>query len=242
MREFSRWAAIVIDMDGRELAQLRNGHGWENSVEPRRHILSAHHRWMASQPLELVLAPGDDVRLETRYSQWTGRITLARIDDGQIVPSVHPPGTPLAAQVLGVTETRRSEESIGTDSFRIDNTSGRGRLTRNLRVTREWSRMVSLDLHAHRGVSIAAQIGPNWLALKTSIEQSLEHTYGISVSRREEFAEEIGIEIEPGADISVILTWKRIWQHGFAHVLTQDSQANAPFRMAVGVTFDQTIR
>ena len=102
--------------------------------------------------------------------------------------------------------------------------------------------MVSLDLHASHSISGDAQIGPNWLALKASIEQILEHTYAISVSRREEFAEEISVEIEPGADVTVILTWKRIWQHGLAHVLAQGRQANVPFRMAVGVTFDQSIR
>jgi hypothetical protein len=116
-------------------------------------------------------------------------------------------------------------------------------VTRTVRVTKEWNRMVSLDLHASRSVSGGAQICPDWLvALKTSIEQTLERTYAISVSRREEFAEEFGVEIEPGADVSVILTWKRIWQHGLAHVLTQGRQADVSFRMAVGVTFDQAIR
>lgn len=145
-------------------------------------------------------------------------------------------------QVLEVAETHRSEELIGTDRHRIDNTSGVGRVTRTMRVTKEWSRMVSLDLHASDGVSTRAQIGPNWLALKGSIEQNLEHTYAVSVNRREEFAEEIGVEIEPGADVTVILTWKRIWQHGVAHVLAQGRQVNVPYRMAVGITIDQSIR
>lgn len=63
------------------------------------------------------------------------------------------------------------------------------------------------------------QIGPDGLAFKTRIEQSLEHAYAISANRREEFFEEIGVEIEADADVTVILTWKRIWQHGVADVL-----------------------
>jgi hypothetical protein len=156
------------------------------------------------------------------------------------VHSFRPPAP--AAQILGVTETHRSEEPIGTETRRINNTSGVGRLTRTIRVTKEWTRMVSLDLHTGHSISGSAQIGPNWLALKTNIEQGLEHTYAISATRREEFAEELGVEIEPGADVTVILTWKRIWQHGLVHVLTRGYQSNVPFRMAIGVTFDQSSR
>lgn len=100
--------------------------------------------------------------------------------------------------------------------------------------------MVSLDLHASRNDSYGGQGGPNWLAFKANIEQGLAHSYAISANRREEFAEEIGVEIEPGADVTVILIWKRIWQHGVANVLIQGRQSSVPFRMAVGVTFDQS--
>jgi hypothetical protein len=145
-------------------------------------------------------------------------------------------------QVLGVTEAQRSEEPIGTDTRKIGNTSGVGRVTRTIRVTKEWSRMVSLDLHERDTGATGTTVGPNWLKLKTSIEQSLEHTYAISISRREEFAEEIGVELESGADVTVVLAWKRIWQHGVAHVLIQGRRVNVPYRMAVGITFDQSIR
>jgi hypothetical protein len=191
-----------------------------------------------SKPLELMLAPGDDVRLETRISPWVAKLSLVQKDGGTAGAPVGPSAPLPAIQVLGVTETHRSEEPIGTDTRRIDNTSGTGRLTRTIRVTKEWTRMVSLDLHESGNIIV----GVNWLALKASIEQTLEHTYAISVSRREESAEEISVEIEPGADATIILTWKRIWQHGLAHVPAQGRQVNVPFRMAVGVTFDQTIR
>jgi hypothetical protein len=110
------------------------------------------------------------------------------------------------------------------------------RLTRTIRVTKEWSRMVSANLHETRNGSGGAQIGSNWLRLRASVEWSLERTYAISASRREEFAEEIGVEIEPGADVTVVLTWKRIWQHGQADVLIRGRQTSVPYRMAVGIT------
>jgi hypothetical protein len=235
---------MVIEMDGRELTRLWIGQNWASHVEPGQHILRIRQWWARSKsPLKLMLAPGDDVRLETRISPWTGKHSLVQKDGGTTGPPARPPAPPPAIQVLGFTDTHRSEEPIGTDPpRRIDNASGTGRVTRTIRVTKEWNRMVSLDLHASDSISLGIVTGPNWLALKASIEQTLEHTYAISVSRREEFAEEISVEIEPGADATVILAWKRIWQHGFAHVLAQGRQANVPIRMAVGVTFDQAIR
>jgi hypothetical protein len=229
-----------IEMDGRDLARVANGQDWAGDVEPGRHLL-----WVrcglnrSKEPLELVLAPGDDVRLQTRLSN--NRLSLVRTDRATAGPPVGSHASPLAVQVLGVTETHRSAEPIGTDTRQIDNTSGAGRVTRTIRVTMEWTRMVSLDLHEGDTDASGITVGPNWLALKTSIEHSLERTYAISVSRREEFAEEIGVEIDPGADVTVNLAWKRIWQHGLARVLAQGSEANVPFRMAVGVTFDQSM-
>lgn len=233
-------AAMIIEMDGRELTRLPSGGDWVGYVEAGRHILQVR-AWPYRPLLELMLAPGDDVRVEARISGWGGPV-LVRTDGVTTGPHVHPSAPPPDVQVLGITETHRSEEPIGAETRRVDNTSGVGRVTRTIRVTEEWSRMVSLDLDVRQSVSVGAQIGPNRLALKTSIEQSLERTYAISVSRREEFAEEIGVEIEPGADVTVLLTWKRIWQHGTAHVMTEGRQAKLPFRMAVGVTFDQGIK
>lgn len=243
-----RPAVMVIEMDGRELTRLRNGRTWAGDVEPGRHILRVSNWLPPSPPLERVLAPGDDVRLEARirgreagFWAW-GSPLLVPTDAVTTDPPVGPSVPPSTVQVLGVSETHRSEEPIGTETRRVDNTSGVGRVTRTIRVTEEWSRMVSLELHERHGDSTGITVGPSWLALKTSIEQSLEHTYAISANRREEFAEEIGVEIEPGADVTVIFSWKRIWQHGVAHVLTQGGEVNVPFRMAVGVTFDQSSR
>ncbi|WP_239313182.1 hypothetical protein [Frankia sp. Cj3] len=140
-----------------------------------------------------------------------------------------------------MTETHRSEEPIGTETRRIDNTAGTSRLTRTMRVTREWSRTVSLDLNASHRASIGAQAGPAWLALQPSVEQTLSDNYSVSAGRREEFAEEIGVEVEPGTALTVVLAWKRLWQHGMVHLLSRGRQVELPFRVAVGITFDQSI-
>jgi hypothetical protein len=63
----------------------------------------------------------------------------------------------------------------------------------------------------------------------------------VSAGPREEFAEEIGITVERGTALAIVLAWKRLWQHGVVHVLSQGRQVDVPFRVAVGITFDQSM-
>ena len=241
-------ARMVIEVDGREVGRVRNGQNLVTHVESGRRNLRAR-MWpnkfgaYRSMLLELTLAPGEDVRLEPRISKsaWASEVSLARIDGGVTVPPTQS-AAPLAAQVLDVTEIHRSEEPIGTETRRIDNTAGASRLTRTMRVTREWSRTVSLDLNASHGTSVGEQIGPNWLELRTNVEQTLSRTYTASAGRREEFAEEIGVEVEPGTALTIVLAWKQLWQHGRVRVLSQGRQVDVPFRVAVGITFDQSTK
>jgi hypothetical protein len=248
-RPSSPWTGagtVVIEVDGKEVGRLRNGQDLVTHVESGRRNLRVRLRGSGQSPkagqlLELTLAPGEYMRLETKISGWTGQPSLVRADGIVTVPPA-PRGASAAAQVLGVTETHRSEEPIGTDTYRIDNTSASAKLTRTIRVTRRWSRMVSLDLNSGHSLTGGGQIGPPWLALRTGIEQSLSHTYSVATDHSEEFAEEFGIEVGPGDDTTVILAWKRLWQHGVVDVWSEGRQARLPFRLAVGITFDQSIR
>jgi hypothetical protein len=231
--------AVLIEVDGREVGRLRNGQNLVTHVESGRRNLRARQWTSPGVPLELDLAPGEEVQLEIKMVG-ANRLTLIRADEAAAV-SPEPPAAPQVAQVLGVTETHRSEEPIGTETRRIDNTSGPARVTRTMRVTREWSRTVSLDHTSSDGTSTGAQVGPDWLALRTSVEQSLSQTYSVSTGRREEFVEEISVEVDPGTAVTVVLAWKRLWQHGVVHVLSGGSPVEVPFRLAVGITYDQSM-
>ena len=230
--------AVLIEVDGREVGRLRNGQNLVTHVESGRRNLRARQWTSPGVPLELDLAPSEEVELEIKMVGYN-KLTLIRTDGGAAV-SAEPPAAPQAAQILGVTETHRSEEPIGTETRRIDNT-GPARVTRTMRVTREWSRTVSLDHTSSDGTSTGAQVGPDWLALRTSVEQSLSQTYSVSTGSREEFVEEIGVEVEPGTAVTVVLAWKRLWQHGVVHVLSRGSQVEVSFRLAAGITFDQSM-
>lgn len=78
------WALIgmVIELDGREIGWVRKSEDLTAYVEPGRHILQARRSTAKSEPVELVLAPGENVQLEVRlYTKnfWDLRKTLTMI-------------------------------------------------------------------------------------------------------------------------------------------------------------------
>jgi hypothetical protein len=108
-------SAMVIEVDGREVGRLRNGQDLVTYVEPGRHILQARGIGK-SEPVELVLAPGEDVRLETRlYTKeiWHlfKRLSMVRTD------------------VAGGTPPNGGETPPGTGTTRIGPRQARLRLT-----------------------------------------------------------------------------------------------------------------
>jgi hypothetical protein len=223
--------AVSIEVDGLEVGRLRNGQNLVTHVEPGRRNLRARQWTSPGVPLELDLAAGEEVQLEIKMIG-ANKLTLVRTDvDATVSPE---------PQILDITETHRSEEPIGTETRRIENLTGAARVTRTMRVTREWRRTVSLGLDSSDGTSIGAQAGPDWLALRASVEQSLSRTYSISTDRREEFVDEISFEVDPGSAVTVVLAWKRVWQHGVVHVLSRGTPVEVPFRVADGLRIDQS--
>jgi hypothetical protein len=227
-------AAIVVELDGVEVGRLRNGQNLVTYVESGRHNARARMMGTRSAPVELELAPGQDVQLEMRWDTgpWSNRLVLVRTKEN--VPESPP-------EVLGTTEMHRSEEPIGTEERRINNTSGAARLTRTMRVTREWSRTISLHHETTHDDSTETTVGPDWLRFQAGIKRHLTLLYEVNKNHREEFAEEFCVEVGPGAEVTVVLAWKRLWQHGVAHALYQGRPIDIPFRVAVGVTFDQSL-
>jgi hypothetical protein len=57
---------VVIEVDGPEAGRLRSSENLVTRVEPGRRNLRARQRTIHGVLLELVLAPGEDVRLKTR--------------------------------------------------------------------------------------------------------------------------------------------------------------------------------
>jgi hypothetical protein len=235
-------SSMVIEVDGREVGRLSNGQDLAVQVEPGHRNVRIRLWRIVGPVLELVLSPGEAADLEIQISIW-GKASLVR----KHRTVSQPPGPADMAtghggvDVVGITETHLSEETMGTETRRIDNTSSAARLTRTIRIAKEWTRTYTLDNTATTTRTQDAQIGPGWLTLRRSAEENLARMYSVANGRREEFSEEIGIEVEPGASVSIALTWKRLWQHGTITVGGQHGTVEIPFRVVMGVTFDQSV-
>jgi hypothetical protein len=151
--------------------------------------------------------------------------------------SVAPPSK---IEVLEVTETDRSEEFFGEDRRVIDNSKSSAQLTRNFSFSKEWSKSCHLDVERAQGEGVELSIGAKDTAgVKLSAEEKVRQTYSVSQDAKETCTEEVSCQVEPRAKVTIVVRWKRIWQHGFVEALQDGAPLHIPFRIAVGMTFDQ---
>jgi hypothetical protein len=150
------------------------------------------------------------------------------------------PNQPPGSETAEIVETERREEFFGEDRRVIDNLRSSSRPTRTFSFSKEWSRALHIEAERaakeNAGLSLGAK---DVAALQISSEEVLRRTYSISEDTKESSTEEISCEVPAHRKLTVIVRWKRIWQHGFVVLTRDDITLRVPFRVAVGVTFDQ---
>jgi len=150
------------------------------------------------------------------------------------------PAPPVEDAKLELVETDRGEETFGEDRRVIDNTRSSASLTRTITFTKEWSRTCELQSEKAQGASGEFSVGLKDVAgLKIASEQRLRDTYSVSQETKESCSEQVTCNVEPNTKLTVIVRWKRIWQHGYVRVAREGAEIHIPFRVAVGMTFDQ---
>jgi hypothetical protein len=140
-----------------------------------------------------------------------------------------------------VIETGQYEEPIGEEVRVIDNRQSAAGVVRNIKVSREWTRTVSIaaERATVNGASLA--VGPAWLNVKGSVEQQLHHTYSAEEQSTHVFAEELTLTVPESSRVRLVLAWKRIWQRGIVKVAQDDGTIyQVPYQVVVNVTFDQS--
>ena len=142
---------------------------------------------------------------------------------------------------LVLSETYRSEEPFGEERREIDNSQSSIECERRFRVTKEWTRTVVLEREkakSRRGETSLNLEG--LLSIGGALEQTLRDRYSVTDEARYLYEEEISLKVGARTRVVVSLTWKRIWQHGEAAGTAPDGEfLTMPFRVVVGVTFDQ---
>lgn len=139
-----------------------------------------------------------------------------------------------------IVETHRSEEFFGEDRRVIDNSKSSTQLTRNFSVSKQWSKSCQLDFERTQSDGAELTIGAKEVTgLKLSSEEKLRRTYTMSQDTSETCTEEVSCEVPAHKKVTIAVRWKRIWQHGFVRATRNGTPLQIPFRVAVGVNFDQ---
>ena len=138
-----------------------------------------------------------------------------------------------------IIETVRSEEFLGEDRRIIDNSASAAGTMRKFAFTKEWSKSYRLEFEQARSAGAEFSLGASDAGLKLSSENKLQSTYAVSRDTKETCAEEVSCEAPGRSILTIVVRWKRIWQHGYVEVSRPDAKIRIPFRVTVGMTFDQ---
>lgn len=149
--------------------------------------------------------------------------------------------TPAALAVDQIVETARTEEPIGTELRKIDNSSTSTSSVRRLRATRRWAQKCDIQIERASTTTGGFKLRLGYLMqYESAIEAAVKRNYAIGSEEEQTFEEEIELTVPPRTMVELRLRWKRLWQEGY--VILTDHRArtvNIPFRTVVGVTFDQ---
>lgn len=146
-------------------------------------------------------------------------------------------------QHIGATmETIISEEPLGEEQRLIDNSKSVISLTRRFTISKEWSQFCVIEYEKAQITERELDIGINMAAsIKMGTEEVLRAKYSISEETRRTYTEEIVLEVPAKTKVRVYMHWKRLWQHGLVKLRDQkNKEIEVPFKVVVGVTFDQT--
>ncbi len=155
---------------------------------------------------------------------------------GQVQPILPSIGT----RTVEVVETRRFEEPIGEEKRTIDN-SGPATSTRRIKVSKRWLRKYEMSAERAQSRKFGGKL-PKALIIELSgeAETRLQRSYSVGGEEEQTFEEEIELTIPPRSIVTLVLSWKRIWQEGVVAVVQPDGERiEVPYRVVVGVTFDQ---
>lgn len=146
---------------------------------------------------------------------------------------------------LTILETERVEEFLGSEQRLIDSSNSATNLTRKFTISKEWSQSYVIEEENTKTRGGEGGVGlqifnVNLGNFKLTAQSNLKEKYSISENSKQTYGEEIVIQIPPYTKLRVFFQWKRLWQHGL--IKFQDpsgAQFEVPFRVVIGVTFDQ---
>jgi hypothetical protein len=143
--------------------------------------------------------------------------------------------------VYRIVETVRTEEPLGDELRKIDNSGTSTSSVRRLRATKRWAKKCDVQIERAsiktHGLDLAAH---EFARYHTAVEAAVKVNYAIGAEEEQTFDEEIELTVPPRTNVQLCLHWKRLWQEGYVVLKGQDDQTlSIPFRTIIGITFDQ---
>ena len=137
-----------------------------------------------------------------------------------------------------------SEEPIGVEMMRIDNSTSSSTTTRSLRVTKEWSRRYSVEYE--NAVTTTRILDPKLTEsslIRHSVEELRREQYNYTEGSTQTVEETIEVEVQAGQNVRIELHWKNIVDN-FEILLRNGNrhEARVPFNIVSKVTFDQRMK
>lgn len=145
--------------------------------------------------------------------------------------------------IINITETDTSYEIIGKEHRIIDNSNNNGHVRRKMTISREWKKTYSFSENANSSNENFGRLSFHLVELGLKISNVIENKYEFHNMETKNYSEEIELDILPHSKIVLEIDWKIIWQNGLIEL--SDSENNIvfyPYRVAKGLTFDQTQR
>ena len=179
-------------------------------------------------------------RLEEAVTQWPENLSAGLQSSASVSaePATVAPksAVPTASTLI---EGSRYEVPLGEETRTIDNSKSSSSTQRVVKLTREWAKTYTLDVEHDMTFHGSAGLGIHVLDLKAEAERTLRDTYSVTSEERETFEEDVTLNIAKHTKSEINFFWKEIRQKGIVQISGADFEAQIPYEVTVGITFDQ---
>jgi hypothetical protein len=228
------WKVFV---DDQMVGTLAAGSSLSAHAAPGRHTLTVRWAFLGSERLHGEFSfdaeAGERIDLVGQAPRNVEPIKIWR-------PGVSPrPPAPSELTTSTAIEGSRYTVPLGDETRTMDNSQSGSSTKREVRLTREWTRTYVVDVEHITTVRGSAGFATHVLDLKVEAERTLSKTYSAATKERETFEEKVTVNVAPHTRSEIMFSWKEIRQKGFVRVVGADFEAQIPYEVVVGLTFDQ---
>lgn len=141
---------------------------------------------------------------------------------------------------IEVIEGARESEVAYSEEFVLDNSRGVSSLRTTKTVTYEWSQVLEISVETNDVSESSVKFGGDIASLNFMAQNAIKTTYKLSEEKLRTYSNEFPFDVPVGVRRRVVMTFKRVWQHGHLILKSADgSCSKLPYKVVVALDFDQ---